>query len=105
MILSPQMEPGAGPAPMTDVVHKIAKMRPCCLAISSESAFGTGEAAHTMTRRWRILAIEDPTTELMAGDLVTNMDDPLAVVREKAASAARSLGFEPQQFILENRTH
>lgn len=104
MILLPYMETGSGAGADPSSVQKHAKMRPCCLAISSESAFGTGEASHTMTRRWRVLSIENPSTELMAGELVTNMDDPLAVVRDKAASAARSMGFDPQQFILE-RTH
>lgn len=81
-------------------IQKSATMRPCCLAISQDTAFGSGDAAHTMTRRWRALAIDDHH-ELTSGELTTNMDDPLMVVRDKAMLAVRSLGYEPQQFILD----
>lgn len=81
-------------------VQKSARMLPCCLAISQDTAFGTGDASHTLRRRWRALAIDDHH-ELTSGELVTNMDDPLMVVRDKAMLAARSLGYEPQQFVLD----
>jgi len=80
-----------------------AKMKPCCLALSSSILLGTAEAAHKITRRWRALSL-DTQTELVAGELETNCDDPLAVVRDKAAAAVRSHGLEPQRFILENVT-
>ncbi|OWY71185.1 hypothetical protein B7486_11325 [cyanobacterium TDX16] len=79
---------------------KTAAVQPCCLAISSDMILGVGAAADMSTRRWRALSIDDRKV-LTSGELTTNMDDPLAVVRDKAVSAARSLGFEPQQFILE----
>lgn len=94
--LSEQAANGAG----QPAVQKSARMQPCCLAISQETAFGAGDAAHTLTRRWRALAIDDHR-ELTSGELTTNMDDPLMVVRDKAMLAARSLGFDPQQFVLE----
>lgn len=81
-------------------IRKIAGLQPCCLAISSDMTLGIGDAAHTTKRQWRALSIDDHKV-LTSGELTANMDDPLAVVRDKAVSAARDLGFEPQQFILE----
>jgi hypothetical protein len=76
-------------------------MKPCYLALSSDVLLGSGAAAHTTSRRWRILSI-DSRTELHAGKLVTNADDPLAIVRDKAQALAREQGYEPQSYILES---
>ncbi len=92
------------PAPRTangqTIVGKVARMEPCCLAISSELRWGAAEHPQRATRRWRALSL-DGRQELIVGDLEINTDDPLGVVREKAAMAVRSRGYEPQQFILE----
>ena len=88
------------PSKTSTPVHKVSRLQPCCLAISSDMTLGIGDAAHTSTRRWRALSIEDHKV-LTTGELVANMDDPLAIVRDKAVLAARDMGFDPQQFILE----
>jgi hypothetical protein len=83
------------PAPL-----KQARMKPCCLAISAEAAAGIGEPA--MTRQWRALSL-DGQTELAKGEVDAGLDDLLMIIREKAATAARGVGYDPQQFILENK--
>lgn len=79
---------------------KAAKMKPCCLAISAESAPGIGHEA--FTRKWRVLSLEDQS-ELASGHIDASFDDLLMVIREKAATAARGIGYDPQQFVLENK--
>lgn len=81
-------------------IPRLTGLKPCHLAVSTEALLGAAGASDTMTRRWRVLAVEDHH-ELTSGELVTDMADPLAVVRDKAVLAARKLGFEPQQVILE----
>ena len=78
---------------------KQAKMKPCCLAIGAEAAAGIGEPA--ITRTWRALSLDDQS-ELAKGEVDAGSDDLLMIIREKAATAARGIGYEPQQFILEN---
>lgn len=86
---------------MTPDIKKTATMQPCCLAVSTNVTLGAVNQPHTATRRWRALCL-DNQTELVAGELVTNCDDPLAVIRDKAAAQARARGLEPQRFMLES---
>ena len=79
---------------------KQAKMKPCCLAISADAAPGVGDQA--FTRKWRVLSLDD-RSELASGMVDAGSDDLLMIIREKAAMAVRGIGFEPQQFILENK--
>ena len=82
------------------VLPAIATMKPCYLALSSDVQVGSGASAHTTSRRWRILSLD--RRELHVGNLVTNADDPLAVVRDKAKALAFEHGYNPQSFILES---
>jgi hypothetical protein len=75
-------------------------MKPCCLAISANPALGLGDASNMTTRPFRLLSLEDQS-EFFAGDLEINCDDPLAVVRDKAAHTARQHGFDPHRYIME----
>jgi hypothetical protein len=77
-----------------------AAMKPCYLAISTNLTLGLGDAAHTTKRKFRLLSPDDQS-EMFSGDLVTNADDPLLIVRDKAALTARQHGFEPQRYIME----
>jgi len=82
-------------------VPRSAKMQPCCMAVSSEVSLGFGNESHLAFRRWRALSL-DNQAQLAVGRLVTNADDPLAIVRDKAIATIRKQGYEPQRFILEN---
>ena len=76
-------------------------MKPCYLALSSDVQIGANASFGTTNRRWRILSL-DNRLELYVGDLVTNADDPLVVVRDKAKALAMEHGYDPQSFILES---
>ncbi len=86
------------PVSPTTPALKQAKMKPCCLAISAEAAQGIGDQSHT--RKWRVLSLDDQS-ELASGHIDASFDDLLMIVREKAATAARGIGYDPQQFILD----
>ncbi len=88
------------PASTATQTLKQAKMKPCCLAISADAAQGIGDQA--FTRKWRVLSLDDQS-ELATGQVDAGWDDLLMIIREKAATAARGIGFDPQQFILENK--
>jgi hypothetical protein len=79
---------------------KQAKMKPCCLAISAEALQDIGEEG--LTRTWRALSLDDQR-ELASGQVDAGSDDLLMIIREKAATAARGIGYDPQQFILESK--
>lgn len=79
---------------------RIARMKPCCMAVSVNVTLGSGRTAHLAYRRWRALSLDD-RAQLAAGEITTNADDALGIVRDKVTSVAHEFGYEPQQFILE----
>jgi hypothetical protein len=85
---------------------KQAKMKPCCLAISADAAAGMDVQSSSFvppkTRTWRALSLDDQT-ELAKGEVAAGSDELLMIIREKAATAARGIGYDPQQFILETK--
>lgn len=88
------------PASATTAV-KTARMKPCCLALVDNDL--RSMAADAETRRWRVLSLED-RSELASGAIKAGMDESLAIVRDKAATAARAIGYEPQEYVLEAAT-
>lgn len=84
----------------TDTVPtlKEGRMKPCCLAISAQAVPDLGR--EIATRKWRVLSLDDQS-ELASGQIDAAFDDLLMVIREKAATAARGIGYDPQQFILD----
>ena len=79
--------------------NETARMQPCCLAVSTDADVRSNPTAGG-TRRWRALSL-DTHAELATGDLPAREGDALALVRERAAQAARARGYEPQAFVLE----
>ena len=77
-----------------------ARRQPCCVSVSVETRRGMGQAVRVAFRRWRALSL-DRREELAAGEFETNLDEPLSVARDRATSAARERGYDPQQFVLE----
>ncbi len=73
--------------------------QPCCLAISAVPDLAQLDSAGDV-RAWRALSL-DRRTVLGSGELLLDGMEPLAILRERAAEAARERGFEPRQFILE----
>lgn len=78
---------------------KQAKMKPCCLAIKNIGPIGP--IGPMLPIQWRALSLDDQS-ELAKGEVDAGSDDLLMIIREKAATAARGIGYDPQQFILEN---
>ncbi len=85
----------------TDPIRHSAKMQPCCMAVSAETMSSSGDRSQTAMRRWRALTL-DRHAQLGTGQFATNDGDALAIVRDKAAAAAREQGYEPLKFILES---
>lgn len=82
-----------------DTAQTQAVRKPCCLAVSAVPDLSRLDATGDV-RTWKALSL-DRRSVLGTGEVRLDGMEPLAVVRDRAAAAARECGFDPTQFILE----